>query len=79
MHEKLSYISGNIRSHRVRIGYSQEQMADKLGVSRATYNRYETNPDKLNVKTLRKISALLGCDIADFFVKFNVTNSDIRN
>lgn len=75
MEEKLKYISYNMKSSRVRLGYSQEKMADLLGISRATYNDYEVNPQRLKIETMQQIANILHCDIVDFFVKIKVTNS----
>lgn len=76
MKEKLSYITNNIKSFRARAGYSQEQMAELLDVSRATYCDYEVNPQKVKVETLTNIADVLKCNLSDFFVEFKVTDSD---
>ncbi len=76
MKEKLNYISNNIKSYRVRNGYSQEKMAELLGISRATYCDYEVNPQKVKVEMLKRISDILNCELSDFFIEFNVTNSN---
>lgn len=77
MKEKLKYISNNIKSSRVRYGLSQEDMADKLGISRVTYCDYEVNPQRLKVETLQLIADILCCNLADFFKEINVTESNI--
>ena len=76
MKEKLKYISNNIKSNRVRYGLSQEDMADKLGISRVTYCDYEANPQRLKVETLQMIADILCCNLADFFKEINVTESN---
>lgn len=77
MKEKLNYITNNIKSCRARAGYSQEQVADLLNISRATYCDYETNPKKVKVGTLQEIADVLNCNLTDFFMEIKVTNSDI--
>lgn len=77
MKDKAYFVGSNIRAYRVRSGLLQEDMANKLGVSRVTYNDYEVNPQKLKLKTLIKIAEILKCDIADFFVEFDVTERNI--
>ena len=62
--------------YRMRIGYTQEKMANILNVSRTTYCDYEVNPQKLKVETLQDIADVLKCDLADFFVQINVTESN---
>lgn len=77
MEDKIGFISSNIRAYRARMGYSQQDMADKLGVSRISYNDYEVNPQKLKVATLTKIADILNCNLEDFFVEFKVTERNI--
>ena len=77
MKEKLKYISNNIKSNRVRYGLSQEDMADKLGISRVTYCDYEVNPQRLKIETLQSIADILCCNLADFFKEIDVTKSNI--
>lgn len=79
MKDKLKYVSNNLRSYRARAGYSQEQLAEILRVSRTTYCDYEVNPQKVKVETLQQIADILNCKLADFFVEINVTNSNINN
>lgn len=76
MKEKLKYISNNLKSYRVKIGYTQENMAKMLGITRNTYCDYEVNPGKLTIEKLTNIARILKCDVADFFVKPNVTISN---
>jgi transcriptional regulator with XRE-family HTH domain len=52
-------------------------MAKLLGISRATYNDYETNPQNVKIETYEKIANALGCDLVSFFKENNVTQSDI--
>lgn len=76
MKDKLKYITNNMKSYRMRAGYSQDKLADLLGVSRATYCDYEVNPQKVKVETFDKMSRILNCNLVDFFVEYDVTNSD---
>lgn len=76
MKEKLKFISNNLKSYRVRAGLSQDEMADKLGISRATYCDYEVNPQRVRIEIYKRISDIVGCKLSDFFVELNVTNSD---
>ncbi len=76
MKEKVLYISNNLRSYRTRLGYTQEKMAKMLNVSRNTYNDYEVNPQKVRIETLQDIADILQCNLSDFFVQLNVTESN---
>ncbi len=77
MKEKLHYISNNIRSYRVRAGMTQEDVAKTLNISRMSYVRYENNPQKLKMETLQQIANIFHCNVVDFFVQSNVTDSNI--
>lgn len=48
---------------------SQEELADKLRVSRSTINRYINGQTIPNALMLKKISLALNCDINEFFYK----------
>ncbi len=76
MKEKLQYISNNMKSYRIRMGYNQEKMAQILGISRITYCDYEVNPQKLKIETLQDIADILRCNLSDFFVQISVTESN---
>lgn len=76
MKEKLKYISNNLKSFRVRAGYTQEEMAELLSITRNTYCDYEVNPQKVKVETLQMIADRLNCKLSDFFVENNVTISN---
>lgn len=76
MKEKLKYVSNNLRSYRARVGYTQDKVAEILGISRITYCDYEVNPQKVKVEMLQQIADVLNCKLSDFFVENDVTYSN---
>lgn len=76
MKEKLKYVSNNIKSYRVRAGYTQDKISELLGIARVTYCDYEVNPQKVKVETLQQIADVLNCKLANFFAETNVTDSN---
>lgn len=76
MKEKLKYVSNNLRSYRARAGYTQDKVAEILGISRITYCDYEVNPQKVKVEMLQQIADVLNCKLSDFFVENIVTYSN---
>lgn len=46
-------------------GYTQEYMADKLGVAQNTYSKLETNQTKLSADILQKVAEILGVSPVD--------------
>ena len=58
-------IGKNIRQARERKGYSQEQLAELLFVTRQTVSNYETGRSRPDVETLVKISQLLDVEVTN--------------
>lgn len=50
-----------IASERVLKGFTQEQLAEELGVTRATVNRWETGANVPDVATIVKLADLFCC------------------
>jgi putative transcriptional regulator len=60
-----------IREIREEAGLTQQDMADKLGVSRQQYSNYEAHPENVTVKQARSICSILGAAYERvFFGKF---------
>ncbi len=76
MKDKLKYISNNMKSLRNRVGLTQDKMAELMEISRVTYCDYEVNPQKVKIETFQQIANILECKLSDFFVEYNVTNSN---
>lgn len=76
MKEKLKFVSNNLKWARTRAGLSQEEAAQKINVSRATYCDYEVNPQKVKIETLMKLSILYKCSLKEFFLENDVTYRD---
>ena len=49
-------IGENLKSLRKSLGLTQQQLADKLGISRVNYTRYETNASSPDFQTLVAIA-----------------------
>lgn len=48
-------------------GYTQAQMAEKIGVSRSTYTNYESGNRTPDYEVLERISDVLGCSLDELF------------
>lgn len=53
-----------IRTARIAAGMTQQQLADALGVAQQSVTRWETGAREPRVSTLRRIAAVLGCDLS---------------
>ena len=63
----------NIREHRKRVGFTQTQIAEKLGVRSNAVSQWETGVRSPSVKHLKQIAEMLGCT-ADDLLKPNNEN-----
>jgi transcriptional regulator with XRE-family HTH domain len=52
-------ISSNIQMLRASKGYSQEYVANMLGLTQQAYSMMEQNPDKIPLKRLHELSTIL--------------------
>lgn len=62
-------ISRNIKSCRSKVGMTQEQIAEKLGITKQTYLSIENNPMSYSINKLNEIAKAFNCNIDDFFLK----------
>lgn len=60
-----------LREAREQAGFTQQDMADKLGITRPTYASIETNPDKATVLQARRICQILSRNYERIFFAKN--------
>lgn len=70
-----SKIGTKIRILRKTKGYTQQDLADLLGVQRATISNYEVGRRAPHIKELERIAELLGVNL-DYF---GLTNDDLTD
>lgn len=64
-----------LKSLRTGKGFSQEQVASAIGVSRPTYTAIETGKQKLDIEEAKKLATFLGIDVEDIVYE-NVSDLD---
>ena len=64
-----SPIGKRIAELRERKGWSQTQLAQRLGVTNVTVSRYETGSRQLNTRTLERVADALSVAVADLIVR----------
>lgn len=69
LHEKLKAL-------RIRNYYTQQEIADKLGVTRSTISNFEIGRRKPEVDVLEKLAAIYGVDL-NYFATNNINASDL--
>ncbi len=57
-----------LRAKRVEKDFTQEQLAKALGVSTATYNRYEIGRTEMTQSTINRLLTILECKYEDIFL-----------
>lgn len=68
-HENMGTIQNNIKAIRKKLGYTQETVADVLGIARPTYTEYETKDIDIPFNTIEKLSDFFGVELASFFAE----------
>ena len=58
-------IKNNIRQLRKKAGLTQEQLAEKIGISQVHLGRLENNARSMDLEQVEKIAAALGCKPLD--------------
>lgn len=51
--------------------YTQQQVADLLGISRPTYARMEQNPGDVSVEDAKRLAEIFKVDVRDIFFSSN--------
>ena len=73
--EETMLIGKNIKELRIKSGYSQEQLSQKLGVTRQTLSNWESGKTIPNAMQLNEIAAFFRTDM-DSLVSESVENND---
>ena len=64
----ISMLRNNLRAYRVKNGYSQENVAELLGICVSTVKNWERNPNKMTFEKLVKLAEIYKCNVKDFFL-----------
>ncbi len=64
----ISMLRNNLKAYRVKNGYSQEVVADLLGICVSTIKNWERNPEKITFEKLVKLADIYKCSVKDFFL-----------
>lgn len=64
-------IGANIKAVRKARGMTQEQLADKMGVVKATISSWEIDRTQIKLENLAELCAALGCQSEDLLGKSN--------
>ena len=65
----MGTINKNIKAIRKKLGYTQQTVADVIGVARSTYAEYETKDINIPFEVLDKLSDFFGVEMTYFFAE----------
>ena len=63
----LERISNTLKQERKSSGFTQEELAEKVGFSTRYYQRIESGKQSVNLLTLYKVCKSLKIDVSDLF------------
>ncbi len=69
------HVGGMIRAHRKRVGMSQTQLADALGLTFQQVQKYERGSNRVSASKLFEIAQTLGLTISTFFEGLDQSSS----
>ncbi|MHA2700663.1 LexA family transcriptional regulator [Streptococcus agalactiae] len=67
-----------LKERRTALGYSQSQIANYLGINRASYNQWESGKTKPNQKNLELVADYLGVEKAYFESEYPIVSSYLQ-
>ena len=68
--EVLVRFGARVRSERIRLGLSQEDLANRAGVHRTYIGMLERAEKNVTLENIEKVSKALGHNLKDFFSNF---------
>lgn len=79
----MTELGKKLRTLRAEKGYTQEKIADLLGIPQATYSNLENNKGKVDLKLLEKVASVYEIDMVELLknesLVFNQKNSGGQN
>lgn len=58
----------SLKEKREAQGVTQKAVAEHLGVSRQTYNRYENMQEHMTIEQAKAVCSFLHCSVSDIFL-----------
>ncbi|MCP4355885.1 MAG: helix-turn-helix transcriptional regulator [Proteobacteria bacterium] len=73
---KDKYVGSRVRLRRTLLGYSQEKLADALGITFQQVQKYENATNRVGASRLHDISQALGVPVSYFYDGLNIDKSE---
>jgi len=58
-------VCANLRVRRTKLGFSQQRMAEIIGIRQPTYAQYETGRRSVLLSTLERFARIFKCSVKD--------------
>lgn len=68
-------VAVNLKCLREANGYTQERLADYLGIGRSAYSNYESGAREVPLNVLERLADLYGCELFSLYEE----NGDVRD
>ncbi len=78
-HELDKYVGARIRERRTMLGYTQQQLADMIGVTYQQAHKYERGINRISAGRLYEITRVLNVPITYFFEGLEGSEEDAMN
>ena len=66
----------NIKAIQKRYGLTDSDISSKLGITERTYLNIKNHPFNYSINKLNEIADIIGCNINEFFLPLQFTNSE---
>lgn len=66
----------NIKAIQKRYGLSDNDISNKLDISERTYVNIKNHPFSYSINKLNEVAIIIGCNINEFFLPLQFTNSE---
>lgn len=66
-HDIDAHVGTRIRERRTMLGWTQQQLAEQIGVTYQQQHKYERGINRVSASTLYRLSAAMGCEVGWFF------------
>ena len=74
----VNSIANRLRKLRQSKDYSQQNMADELGISKSAYSKIETGSTDPSIKRMQAIAKILDVEVVYFFQEQQLTTSKVE-
>lgn len=73
-------VGETLRTIRKRVGLSQAELGEAIGISFQQLQKYETGANRITAGRLFEFASALGCEVQDFFpAKIDLDDSDLSH